>query len=73
MPKSSGAADKSPLNDTGSERDASITSSHSSTADTSMTERIAKRAYERFEMRGREHGRDQEDWFEAEIELREQG
>jgi hypothetical protein len=32
-------------------------------------ERIAQRAYERFEQRGREAGRDQEDWFEAEREL----
>jgi hypothetical protein len=32
---------------------------------------IARRAYERFEMRGGEHGHDQEDWFEAERELRE--
>ena len=31
---------------------------------------IARRAYERFEARGREHGRDQEDWFEAERERR---
>jgi len=34
-------------------------------------ERIARRAYERFEARGREHGHDQEDWFEAEREARE--
>lgn len=33
-------------------------------------EQIARRAYERFEARGREHGRDQEDWFNAEQELR---
>ena len=30
---------------------------------------VARRAYERFQMRGSEHGRDQEDWFEAEREL----
>ena len=35
-------------------------------------ERVARRAYERWELRGREDGRDQEDWFEAEREL-EQG
>jgi hypothetical protein len=29
----------------------------------------ARRAYERFQIRGGEHGRDQEDWFEAEREL----
>ncbi len=33
-------------------------------------ERVAKRAYERFQMRGAEPGRDQEDWFEAERELK---
>jgi hypothetical protein len=34
------------------------------------SEQIARRAYERFEARGREHGHDQEDWFDAEEELR---
>jgi hypothetical protein len=33
------------------------------------SERVAKRAYERFEERGGEHGRDMEDWLEAEREL----
>lgn len=33
-------------------------------------EQIAKRAYERYLQRNREHGRDQEDWLEAERELR---
>ena len=32
-------------------------------------EAIAQRAHERYERRGREHGRDQEDWLEAEREL----
>ena len=32
-------------------------------------EQIAQRAYERYESRGREDGRDQEDWFEAEREF----
>ena len=31
---------------------------------------IARRAYERFEERGRADGNDQADWFEAERELR---
>jgi hypothetical protein len=31
--------------------------------------RIARRAYERFEARGREHGRDVEDWLESEREF----
>jgi hypothetical protein len=30
---------------------------------------IARRAFERFQMRGGEHGHDQEDWLEAEQEL----
>jgi hypothetical protein len=34
------------------------------------SEQVARRAYERFEARGGEHGRDQEDWFSAEQELR---
>jgi hypothetical protein len=32
-------------------------------------ETIAQRAYERFEARGREDGRDLDDWLEAEREL----
>jgi hypothetical protein len=32
-------------------------------------EAIARRAHERYERRGGEHGRDQEDWLEAEREL----
>lgn len=34
-------------------------------------DRVARRAYERYEARGREDGRDMEDWFEAERELRQ--
>jgi hypothetical protein len=30
---------------------------------------VAQRAYERYEERGREHGRDLDDWLEAEREL----
>jgi len=30
---------------------------------------VARRAYERYEARGREDGRDMEDWLEAEREL----
>jgi hypothetical protein len=33
-------------------------------------DQTARRAYERFEARGREHGHDQEDWFEAERDIR---
>jgi hypothetical protein len=36
---------------------------------TSRLDLITRRAYERFQMRGGEHGRDQEDWLEAEREL----
>ena len=36
---------------------------------TSRVDLITRRAYERFQMRGGEHGRDQEDWLEAEREL----
>jgi hypothetical protein len=32
-------------------------------------ERVAHRAYERFQSRGGDHGRDQDDWFEAERSL----
>jgi hypothetical protein len=34
------------------------------------SQQIARRAYERFETRGGEHGHDQEDWFGAEQELK---
>jgi DUF2934 family protein len=30
---------------------------------------IAVRAYQIFEQRGRHHGRDRDDWYEAEIQL----
>ena len=39
---------------------------------TSREERIARRAYRRFEERGGEHGRDMDDWLEADRELNEQ-
>ena len=32
-------------------------------------DRIAQRAYERYEARGRDEGQDQKDWYEAEREL----
>lgn len=41
-----------------------------SAAETQEPDPIARRAYERFHARGGEHGRDQEDWFEAERELK---
>jgi hypothetical protein len=36
-------------------------------------ERVARRAYERFQARGGEHGHDQKDWLEAERELSARG
>jgi hypothetical protein len=46
----------------------------SSTPDeNSRRDLIARRAYERFQTRGGEHGRDQEDWLEAERELNRDG
>lgn len=44
-------------------------STPSGTPDTE-NDRIARRAYERYEARGRENGRDLDDWYEAEQELR---
>ena len=41
----------------------------SSTESRPDADRVAQRAYERYEARGRENGRDQEDWLEAEREL----
>ena len=36
---------------------------------TASTDHIADRAYELFLLRGREHGRDMDDWLQAEREL----
>jgi hypothetical protein len=47
--------------------------SGSSTAEANDPQRLAQRAYELFQMRGGEHGRDQEDWFAAERELKGSG
>jgi hypothetical protein len=35
-------------------------------------DKVAQRAFERFQMRGGNHGQDQEDWFEAERELKDE-
>jgi hypothetical protein len=40
-------------------------------ADASSADRIAQRAYERYEARGREDGHDMEDWLEAEREIQQ--
>ncbi len=39
------------------------------THDSELRERIARRAYELFQRRGYSHGRDQDDWLEAERQL----
>jgi len=49
--------------------DAQPAPSDGSHTETSHQDLISRRAYERFEMRGGEHGRDQDDWLEAEREL----
>jgi len=36
---------------------------------TNLIDSVAVRAYQLFESRGREHGRDWEDWFRAEVEF----
>jgi Protein of unknown function (DUF2934) len=36
---------------------------------TQLEDQIRRRAYELYEARGREHGRDLEDWFRAEAEV----
>jgi hypothetical protein len=43
-----------------------------SDSDSSDPDTVARRAYRRYEERGYEHGRDMDDWLEAERELREQ-
>jgi hypothetical protein len=40
-----------------------------SSADAPDHDLIARRAYERFQVRGGDHGRDRDDWLEAEREL----
>ena len=40
-------------------------------SDTPDPDSVARRAYQRFEERGYEHGRDMDDWLEAERELRD--
>ncbi len=45
---------------------------NTSSQDVPTREQIARRAYEIYEQRGRENGRDMEDWLAAEKELRNQ-
>jgi Protein of unknown function (DUF2934) len=51
------------------ESDTQPAASDSSRTETSHRDLISRRAYERFQMRGGEHGRDQHDWLEAEREM----
>ena len=48
----------------------SITSGHSATNGASLEEQIRQRAYELYEQRGRYDGFAEEDWRQAEIEVR---
>ena len=41
--------------------------------DEEQQQRIARRAFEKYEARGGEHGLDMDDWLEAEAELRDPG
>ena len=45
--------------------------SEANSSSSDRTERIARRAFQRHQERGGEHGHDTEDWFEAERELRD--
>jgi hypothetical protein len=49
--------------------DAQVRATNSLEHGADRAESIARRAYERFQMRGGEHGRDQDDWLAAEEEL----
>ena len=62
MARSPRAADVTPDRATDTQRTGEITSGGN-------RDRIAERAYERYESRGRQDGNDQEDWFEAEREF----
>ena len=48
---------------------APTTNKESPDTSSSRDDRIARRAYQRFEERGREHGHDLDDWFEAERDV----
>lgn len=62
-------SNESPDEPQATESDAQPAGSDSSHAETSHQDLISRRAYERFQMRGGEHGRDQDDWLEAEREM----
>jgi len=62
-------ADESPNETEVQESGARPAWSDDSHTETSRQDLISRRAYERFQMRGGEHGRDQDDWLEAEREM----
>jgi len=66
-------ADRRSLRRDGSYRRRPRIWSAAETAKSNGHDGIARRAYELFERRGRQHGRDLEDWLGAELELRETG
>jgi Protein of unknown function (DUF2934) len=63
------ASEESTGESQGNESDAHPAQSDGSHIETSQQDLISRRAYERFQMRGGEHGRDQDDWLEAEREM----
>lgn len=69
MARSSKPGDESAGAPPNSESNVQGNASDLSSTETSRSESIARRAYERYQERGGEHGHDQEDWFEAEQEL----
>ena len=66
-----GADDSAPdgMNESGAQPAADHVNQYSVDRSTDA-DAISRRAYERFEERGQEHGHDQEDWFEAERDVR---
>jgi Protein of unknown function (DUF2934) len=66
-------ATQSPTGEKPSDADEQVPKSDSGSADAASTSReqlVREAAYRRFESRGAEHGRDEEDWLEAEKEVR---
>jgi hypothetical protein len=63
------SASQSQQQSTSSRSDADVRSADSLGSESE----IARRAYRRFEERGYEHGRDVDDWLEAEREVRQTG
>lgn len=66
-------ADRRKIPREGSDRRRPRTWGAAATTEDNGHDDIARRAYELFEKRGRQHGRHLEDWLQAERELREIG